>query len=73
MIIHDRRIKKFRQRMACGFIIIICVFSGEYIYQSQLKKGIVKKNKNNVSKVNSITTEKKSKDLSIVKHSIQQP
>jgi hypothetical protein len=71
MIIHDRRIKKFRQRMACGFIIIICVFSGEYIYQSQLKKGIAKKN--NVSKVNSTTTEKKSKDLSIVKHSIQQP
>jgi hypothetical protein len=69
---HERRIKKFRERMACGFIIIICVFSGEYIYQNQFKKGIAKKNTNNV-KVKSRTIEKKSKDFSMVKNPVQQP
>ena len=59
--------------MTCGFIIIICVFSGEYIYQSQLKKDIAKKSTNNFNKVKSRTIEKKSKDFSIVKNPVQQP
>jgi len=73
MIIHDRQIKKFCERIACSCIIFICVFGGEYIYQNQLKKDIDKNKINNTIRINSRAIKKKIKDLPIAKSTLSQP